>query len=335
MQLNVNKQRLKVIDNHLALYSQSLKSVNENYKTGLKVLLSSLEEKREIDRFYFCPFCLTSFICIIFDSLQGSGEFDLDHYPPKSVKGRNTILVCKECNSNFGKEFDHSVKQYLIGMAFLSKKNISINSKFSLSNVKGKYGTDLLWENDVLVTNIDFKKYPPLQKGLLEAGKTGLNNFSVKLSFSLPHEDLIHKAFLKAAYLGCFSYWGYDFAISHVGRNIIKVLNNGIKHPLSNMGVFKDESLSSLNEGLYYAEFSNELKCFLYAFNSSLRISGQSAKTFVLIPPFKKSSWEELGKFQKIIPRGEQTITFAKVKGIGVLDSEYLGYTESSMLLFD
>jgi hypothetical protein len=38
-------------------------------------------------------------------------EFSLDHFPPESIGGFQTLLVCKKSNNEAGKLHDFSLKQ--------------------------------------------------------------------------------------------------------------------------------------------------------------------------------------------------------------------------------
>jgi HNH endonuclease len=328
----IQQRWINIIQNHCKIYYPSFQVIRENYNINIEVIKDkNLTTEKRIENFYLCPLCLVNFVFIEEGLIYGNEEFDKDHFPPKSAGGSKTILVCKKCNSNYGKEFDYSIREYLNFLAFLKKKNTNIKSKISLQNVAGKYSTSWSWEDDKLVNTFDFKKYPLLMEGFLKSvGKT--EEFKLNFNFSIPEELIIHKAFLKAAYLKCFAQWGYEFAYSYIGKNIISVLNDSKIHPLTNLGVFKEESEKPLQAGLYLVESPKEFQCFMYTSVGLLKGVDEFSNTFVLIPKFGQNAWEEFKIFQKLIPNGELTFGIKKIDGYSVHQQEYLGYSRCSQL---
>lgn len=323
---------LKKIGNHCALYSPCFAAINRSHNTKIHLLIDKEHpDQKEINNFYLCPLCLNNYVFIENDLIYGSEEFDMDHYPPRSVGGKKAILVCKKCNGSYGAKFDHSIKNYLNFQAFLKKKKMSLKSYVSINNVKGNYSSSLGWDGDKLINVVNFKKYPLLAEGLRKASYT---NEELKLSFKffIPDESVIHKSLLKAAYLSCFELFGYEFAFSFIGRNIIDVLNDKLVHPLTNLGVFKDESINGPSDGLYIIEDPKEFQCFMFICKSSLNVIGENSTTFVLIPKFGPDAWEQFKSFQILIPKGEHTFSLTKVEKFTVKTGEHLGYSKTSSL---
>lgn len=334
MSHSVQEKWIRIISSHCNLYYPSIRAINDLYKINIELIIDKgLSSEEKVSSFYLCPLCLKNFIYIKEGSIFENEDFDLDHFPPKSIGGKSTILVCKKCNSTYGEEFDYSIKDYLQFISFM-KKNINANytAKLSVENVEGNYKSNVFWNNDVLVHELDsFNKYPLLLSGF---GKNALSGkeFSIKMRITYPHESLIHKAFLKAAYLSFFSYWGYEFAYSHAGRNIIKALNNEIEYPLSNFGVFQDESINSLNEGLYFIESPENYQSFMYRCKSRIKDTGENSATFVLIPKFGRTNWEQFKNLQSLVPNGEAEFVIYKLLGNGLVNNKHLGYSQTSKL---
>src|ERR1019366_3827432 len=95
---------------------------------------------------YLCPLCLRNGIMISNENgLSMHCEFSPDHYPPKSVGGSDSLLVCTHCNSQAGKDYDFSLKQKIKDIAFLKRvPSATIVSKHlkverSSSDVVGSY----------------------------------------------------------------------------------------------------------------------------------------------------------------------------------------------------
>src|SRR5215213_4796943 len=97
-----NKKWIKIVKNHCELFFPSIRGVCEKY--GKKVQLiadKSLPTEKEINVFYLCPVCLQNFAWIENEQIFWNNDFDLDHFPPESVGGKNEILECKSCNSKY------------------------------------------------------------------------------------------------------------------------------------------------------------------------------------------------------------------------------------------
>lgn len=154
--------------------------------------------------------------------------------------------------------------------------------------------------------------------------------FDIHMRLYFPVEALVHKAFLKAAYLFCFSKWGYEFAFSKVGRNIIAVLDGRLMHPLPNLGVFKEESSVAIKKGLFSVEQPNYFKGFIFICNAILRETGQFINTFVLIPPHTPDSWEEMVKSRDFVSKGSDDFVLANVDPFTLGKARLLGYSAAT-----
>lgn len=212
----------------------------------------------------------------------------------------------------------------------MNKTKAPLQSILAINNITGNYACRLHWEEGKLVNTVNLEKYPLLKKGLFDSADRD-HHMQLHMKLSIPHRDNLEKALLKSAYLYCFSQWGYEFSFSYIGRNIIKVLNDELVHPLTNLGVFKDESNSYLPEGLYIIERPVEFQCFMYICNGKLREIDETLNSFVLIPKFTSSSWDEFKNFEKLIPKRELEFNIRRVNELNIPAGEYLGYSKYSL----
>lgn len=330
MSQNIQKQ-LRIIKNHCDLYYPCIDALNKVYEGKIELITDDDSETKElIKNFYLCPLCLENYIFIQHGIICCNEQFDNDHFPPKSIRGTRTILVCKKCNSIYGSDFDYSLKQHLFTQGFLKKKNSPLQSILSVNGIKGNYQSRLHWEKEKLVITVDLTKYPLLEKGIFDGINKG-QHLQLHMTLSTLHKNKLEKALLKSAYLYCFSQFGYEFSLSYIGRNLIKVLKEELHHPLSNLGVFKDESNSYLSEGLYIIDRPVEFQCFMYICNAKLREIEENLNSFVLIPKFTSSSWEEFKNFERFVPKGELDLEFRKVNEPNSVIKEYFGYSKWSL----
>jgi len=62
-------------------------------------------------------------------------EFSLDHYPPESGGGFQTMLICKKCNNEAANLYKFSLKEKIYNMAFnnkVPKASLIPNSKITI-----------------------------------------------------------------------------------------------------------------------------------------------------------------------------------------------------------
>jgi hypothetical protein len=332
MRGNRNRKWINIVRNHCELYFPGIRALGERRGKKVQVIIDKgLPTEKEVNVFYLCPICLDNFVWIENDQIFWYSEFDLDHFPPESVGGKNEILECKSCNSKYGHQFDYSIKDYLEFMSFIGRKNHApVRGKMSLDDVQGRYNVAFQWNDNSLLYNLDnFKKYPRLIEGLQKKITQG-EPFDINMRISFPAETLVHKAFLKAAYLYCFSKWGYEFSFSKVGRNIISVLDDKLTHPLPNLGVFKQESNVIMKEGLFYVQQPSYFKGFIFICNAMLRNSTEFINTFVIIPPNTPNAWEEMVKCIEFIPKGSDEFVLFNIDPFTLSKNNPLGYSTAT-----
>lgn len=261
-------------------------------------------DKTPVEFVYLCLLCLKGSVVLDKGIYKFFEEFTDDHFPPKSVGGTNTILVCKPCNDKAGYEYDHALQLWLQFQSFgHGKENASIPVSLELENTKGRYkgsigmGKDQDWVFD------GFEQYP-FAKDWFEKVIDG-ENLHQNVTFHQPKVVDIHRALLKAAYLYCFSIWGYDFIYTATGAGLRKILTENAVHPLSNYGTLFHKKDSFLPEGLSLIVKPIEIQSFVISFKLKDRKSGYEYGASVMIPGSEKEDWENFGKMQSMIDKDE------------------------------
>lgn len=247
---------------YLTIYGASLVEYAKSINLEIKVQKTTGEILSIAKNIYICPLCLQNFYYLINDEYFETTTFSDDHYPPSGVGGEQTILVCKPCNDTYGRKMDYVLKKYLKSQSFLHKNtNAFYPLKFSYKGIPGNYNIETKWDKETLVQDVNFKKYPYIKDWLMDLKK---EEWTFKFIISMPLQEIIAKALLRAAYFYCFSNWGYDFVYSFTANRIRNVLQGNEKHPLSNYGVFGDVSSKSLQNGFYFISEPKKYKDFKF-----------------------------------------------------------------------
>jgi len=252
---------------------------------------------------YLCPLCKKSVIVYLqeYNQLNWTEEFDLDHFPPESVGGKNTVMVCKKCNSRAGSDYDHMVKEYLVFDAFAKRKNNSkLEAKATFIGKLGRYPINLSFRIDDLVYIELPKKPAPYVTEWLEERKNS-SDWQMEVSFNGPSPSKFQKAMLKSAYLYAFSFWGYDFVFSNTGKKIIKVLENIETHPLFNHGVFINHGESDIPLGILLSKTNSVYEGFVVNLEIIDKVTLHKVSVSVLIPGNDLDSWDKLITVQEYI----------------------------------
>lgn len=125
----------EVLESHIARYFRSLKVYAEKYLP----LFNYTVENQVPHVAYMCPLCVTRGLIVTEEfGLGMHDEFSLDHYPPKSVGGFETVLVCKKCNSYAGDHYDFTLKQKINDISF--GRRIPASSKKTKSKITDVIG---------------------------------------------------------------------------------------------------------------------------------------------------------------------------------------------------
>lgn len=275
---------------------------------------------------YLCPLCISSFFLQRENIIHQSSEFTLDHFPPASVGGWDTVFVCKECNSNSGAEYDYAIKEYIRFIDFLSMKADSeYTGKVRYDGTSGNYNTGLKWsKNGQLIQNLGVKRDSLVVRSILEMAKPD-KGWSFKVRMEAPSSDKLEKAILRAAYLFCFSRFGYGFALSYTGGRLRDILKNEFSHPLENHGVHFDNTGESFGDGMYVIEEPSHARSFVIVF--SFLLPGRDLKkASVIIPGPDEKDWVNFPSFGSTIGDNQLDVTATKLDLDFIKRCEYFKY---------
>lgn len=310
---------------HLDNYGKSLTALFNANNYSIRIGTSPDESKFVTEDIYLCPLCLKSFFYLKDNEFYENQEFTEDHFPPESVGGKQTILVCSPCNSSYGRDLDYSLKEYLSFKRFIAQKDKApYPTKITYNGIKGKYNQNLYWENGTLVKEVNFKKYPLIKNWLFDFKKASWD-FSLKVT--APPEATIQKALLRAAYLLCFTNWGYDFAYSQTGKHIRETIEGKENHPLSNYGVFGDYESSNHPQGFYFNDTTIEEQAFFIFFDIKIENPEYTERTFVIIPGPDTKSWRQLNNFKSWIQNKSSEISLIELFSDSIKRKSYFGYS--------
>lgn len=248
---------------------------------------------------YICPLCLHNKISVLENVIRSDDEFDLDHFPPKSVGGTATVLVCKNCNSNAGSNIDYSVKDWLQLQAFGAKvPNSKISAKIKLNEVKGNYKGNILMTKDKSFSIDDFDRYPLFSKRMKEM----LDGNTVNSSWDFSKLDQTHvsRALIKAAYLYSFCVWGYDFAYTATGHRLRQIIQGKELHPLKNSGIFYQMDGIYPPEGICMVIEPEHLQSFIVNLKLTVKEIGYTCGVSVIIPG-GYNEWNNIYHYQPIV----------------------------------
>jgi hypothetical protein len=269
-------------------------------------------------------------------------EFSLDHYPPESVGGFQTILVCKKCNNEAGKLYDFSLKEKIKNMAFNDKvPSASLKSKSKITDVVGNYPSKLTINSkgEMEISLKPFEKiHAPYLDEFIEYSKTN-SDCKIELTFKIPDETKVFKALLKTAYLACFKLWGYDFIFSATGQIIKNTLNNETEYPLKNIFFWVGDSIRKnkiehFPLGVCYLKAPVEFKAFAVNIRVIDTETSYGNIAVILIPGPNEKDWKILNHIEEIITNNPTTnVNFAHVTE-NILNNNIIdGYQKSWELL--
>lgn len=259
---------------------------------------------------YVCPLCLKN--GIIVERSIGVGmhdEFSLDHYPPESVGGFQTMLICKKCNNEAGNLYEFSLKEKIHNMAFNNKvPKASLISNSKISDVIGNYPNRLTinTKGEIEISLKPFKKiHAPYLDNFLEYSKTN-SDYKIDLTIKIPDEVKVFKALLKTAYLACFELWGYDFIFSYTGKTIKNYLNDEMEYPAKSIffwvgDTIRENKIEHFPLGVCYLKYPAEFKAFTVNVRVIDTETGYGNIAVILIPGPDKNHWENLNLIESTI----------------------------------
>jgi len=272
-----------------------------------------LEETYGETTMYLCPLCLKSVLLIANGNLYATGQFSEDHYPPESVGGCQTVLVCKACNDKAGHEYEYILKEELNSRSY--NKGIS-NAKLKVrAQIKGVQTAPLKMkffkeeENVILFDFGNNVKNPKIARWLESIENNG-ESFEVTVTVSGNNQDLIARSLLKAAYLYCFGLWGYEFCFSENGDKIRQVLAGSLKYPFSNGCLYwEEENLERLPHGVCYISSPADYRGYVVNVPMLLEETGYKCIVGIPIPNPAGSGWSDLEALAQRVLHSDQEIT--------------------------
>lgn len=315
------------IGRHFQLFDASFKEF-----TGLRAIAEGLEESQRF-YIYVCPSCLENRLVVHQNTLRWIGQFTKDHYPPQSVGGKKTILVCDKCNNTAGRDYDHILEKWLHWQAFSARvPNATLPLKrTTITNVTGYYGGNVTIGADGLVC-IDVKghKKPvaPLDKWM-EHSKTNLN-YSITTTFFESQPALIARALLKSAYLYAFKSFGYQFALSQHGQKLRGVIGGAGLYPIPSGYLVNEGGNMPIPEGLIYIQAPKEWQSLAVAIPLFVESIPYKRIVVVPIPAPTGTGWEDLVALTQWAGPGSAALTMTVLPLPVYLEGgELYGYTKA------
>ena len=189
---------------------------------------------------YCCPICTQLFLP---EALEME-VLTLEHAPPKKVGGKPLALTCKDCNSVAGYSVDSAVvqRQKLLDFAKAltgQKQNFKGRATFMI----GGEALNINFERDEGIPSIKppkqindpkkLKAYQDYMMHLSQSGKWNGEEFKITPSARY-HHKFSTIGDLKTAFIICFAFFGYRFALdkrlSVVREQIINYKQDVIDH---------------------------------------------------------------------------------------------------------
>lgn len=218
---------------------------------------------------YVFPLCTKE--AIVVDQVHGQGAtmpFTLDHYPPKNIAGKATVLVCKDCNNRADSDFENALYNKVRQEAFRRQFPGSIvDVTISFENAPGKRYGILHYSKEQLL-QFQLRRggnaiLPPLTSWQHETNNNG-KGFKARIELVPIDNGKVGKALLKAAYLYCFVALGYDFAFSSTAKIIRNVIFGSERYPVDVGWIWLDHQTPEFNPqnlqgGLYFIQNPNAL----------------------------------------------------------------------------
>ncbi|NLR60720.1 HNH endonuclease [Chitinophaga polysaccharea] len=280
---------------YIDTYGKSLEAVSvregrARFRIG--TIDTPLLEMTSLRDLYVCPLCLNRVVyrhqeyLDLLHKFELEFDFNVDHYPPEAIGGKDKILVCEVCNNKFGTTIDAAAKKFLEARFFFAGVNNSyIHMKIDAPWHKKPISGLTYWRDGVITTELRRGFNPPT----IEPGPGPLQ---VQYSGKYPHDKIFRKALLRSAYLKCFAAWGYDFASSSIGKRLIAVFKDELEYPTESYGVFFTTS-ESYDNGIFQFENGGEIYFVVY-FKIGIEEIPHYENVFVIIPSNTERSWEGL-----------------------------------------
>jgi len=186
------------------------------FKKGSAALRNLIEIDQEC---YCCPICKRLYL---YDDLD-SGELTLEHAPPEQVGGKPLALTCKECNSTAGYSVDFAVvqRQRLIDFTdavmgqkqnFKGRANFLIGGETLNINFEKEEGRPSIKPVRKINDPKKLKAYEDYMNHLHKAGEWDGMKFTITPTAKY-HVKYSKIGDLKTAFIICFAFFGYRFAL--------------------------------------------------------------------------------------------------------------------------
>ena len=102
---------------HIVHFYKSLQQYLPHYAPQLESIFPA-QWPRHVD--YLCPLCTKNLYVTSQLGDFASSSFNMDHYPPKSVGGKNAVITCEPCNNSAGRNFEPELQRFLAQQSYKS-----------------------------------------------------------------------------------------------------------------------------------------------------------------------------------------------------------------------
>ena len=223
------------------------------FDKGVEALQKITGKKLEL---YLCPICANGFNRHDLDT----GTLTLEHVPPKSLRGKTTVLTCKKCNSTAGHSIDAAIvnrERLFSSIEALVQKSGSFEGRADLE-IGGKTANVNLQVDNGSVTIKPVKERNPPETlkslkdymiKLAQEGRWDGEEFKLTPRVSF-HQWLSKVGDLRTAYLICFAFFGYRYILNSRVMNVRRQIIEYNEPIIDRFWVSSDESLED-KYGLY------------------------------------------------------------------------------------
>lgn len=238
---------------------------SENWAAVKTELHSRLRVEPDLDDVFICPLCFNK---VYTRESINENLLSFEHVPPQAAGGQIRTLTCKDCNNQHGNQLDsHLVKRIAYQAAFTGQSTEPVPAQMTV-NGETTLPIDFYPRQNGNMDVVPVKSMIAKNKRQIDAFTEHLNadEVSFQLRMNLPNERRADLALVRAAYLWCFSVFGYGFLINPSLRVIRGQINHPSEKILPTFGViqqdFPDEAL-----GLNVITSPVELRSFFVVFD--------------------------------------------------------------------
>lgn len=258
-------------------------------------------EKKDV---FLCPVCLNEFSKE--DSDTNPSKLALAHVIPRSIGGKLKTLICAQCDSKIGAQYDRHV--LLEKENFDRQKGNSDAFKYAHLTLKDgdRIPIMLNWDGptdpQIIISNPVSRKYPAA-KWREDIGKfTGLSgefDFSIEFKEEVVDPKKRNISLLYSAFLMMFHQFGYEYVLS---RNVDRIRQ---------IIVGKDKSFDLTNT-IHHIDWDPKREMYPLPLFGVTRFSASECFSTVLVP-FDKSSgylvllpgfgWESMKSYDDLLAK--------------------------------